>query len=66
MFFLKLPSCIAVFGGAWHANSRGNPGNRMIALSNPIKQIEMMIGIDQLGPSCASNRFESLSVHVAS
>ena len=38
----------------------------MIALSNPTKQIEMMIGIDQLDPSCASDRFESLSVHVAS
>ena len=45
VFFLKLASCMAVFGGAWQCNSPiegGNPGNRMIALSNPTKQIEMM------------------------
>ena len=35
--FFKLASCIAIFGGAWHANSRGNLENRMIALSNPTK-----------------------------
>ena len=65
MFFLKLASCIVVFEGAWHANSQKGE-RRMIALSNPTKQIEMMIGIDQLDPSCVSNHFESLSVHVTS
>ena len=40
-------------------------GGTLIA-SNPTKQIEMMIGIVQLNPSCVSNHFENLFVHVAS
>ena len=37
VFFSSLHHAIAIFGGAWHANSRGNLENRMIALSNPTK-----------------------------
>ena len=73
VFFPKLASCIAVFGGAWHANSPiegGNPGNQPIALSCLIKSNKTNRNDDWnrsvKDPSCVSNHFESLSVHVAS